>query len=825
MGKDNKTSSLYFPKQIKVAMEGISDYPLTVVEAPMGYGKTTAVREYLRTIQANELWVRIHDSLISGFWNGLCNTLEGFDEKISLSLIELGFPDDSVSLQEALKLIRKIKFPEKTFLIIDDYHLINKPEVGNLIKFLTVNEIANLHIILIARFIELEKIEEFSLKGYLYHITKETFELTPVEIKKYYKLCGINLKDSDCVKLYKLTEGWFTALYLLMLNYIKHGSFESTRDIYKLIENTIYLNFSDEIKEFLYAISLFDSFNLELATALSGNDSAERILSEIINENAFVKYEEKTKTYQVHHIFSKYLQSLFHGRNIADQRGLYQKMANYQLKNGNYVQAMENSYMASDFENMLCALEADKGHSIHNEQQEIFIRYFEECPKQLRQSHPIAMLIYAICLFSFNEMERFDQTCREFEELVQNSDRFEKDRICELNGEFELLLSFTKYNNIQKMYQHINKAAMLLKQPAQFLDTKSSWTFGSPSVLYMFYREPGSMKEELKNLKDAIQVYKKLTNGHGTGCESIMEAEYYFNRGDFESTEIFQNKAFYPANRNGQGDIVISAMFLQARIAIAKGDYNSILNVLKRMREKMTRKRWYGLMYTIDLCEAFLYSGLKQYEKIPSWVKEGDLDSGKLYFPTRAFYNIIYGRVLLIKGEYLKILGIAEELIMEASIFPNLLSMIYAYIYIAAANLKVHRRSDALAAIEKALHYAETDQIYMPFVENCDYITPSLQELYREGVCREAISAILELYQSYHVAVEQIIKENFTESKPQLTEREKEIALLAAKGLTNKEIGEILFISTNTVKMALKNIFFKLSINNRVLLKQYLNVF
>lgn len=825
MGKDNKTSSLYFPKQIKVAMESICDYPLTVVEAPMGYGKTTAVRDYLNNFKANELWVRIHDDLISGFWNGLCNTLEEFDEKIYLSLKELGFPDDSISLQEALKLFRKIKLPEKTFLIIEDYHLINKPEVANFIKFLTVSEIINLHIILIARFIEFEKIEELSLKGYLYHITKETFELTPVEIKKYYKLCGIILKDSDCEKLYNLTEGWFTALYLLMLNYIKYDSFEANRDIYKLIENTIYLNFSDEIKELLHAISLFDSFSLELAIFLSGNENVEKLLSEIISENAFVKYEEKTKTYRVHHIFSKYLQYLFHRSDLADRRQLYQRIASYHMKNGHYVQAMENSYMASDFENLLCALEEDKGHSIHSEQKEAFLRYFEECPKQVRQLHPIAILIYAICLFSFNEMERFHQACREFEELVRNNDKFDKEELRELNGEFELLLSFTKYNNVQEMYQHISKAAMLLKRPANFLDTKSSWTFGSPSVLYMFYREPGTLKEELKKLKEAIQVYKKLTNGHGTGGESIMEAEYHFNRGDFQSAEIFLNKAFYPANRNGQGDIVISTMLLQARIRITKGDYPSALTILKRMRQKMTQKRWYGLMYTIDLCEAFLYSGLKQDEKIPLWVKEGDLDSSKLYFPTRAFYNIIYGRVLLIKGEYLKILGISEELIMEASIFPNLLSMIYIYIYVAAANLRIHRRHDAVAAIEQAIHCAKADKVYMPFVENCDYIKPLLEELYREGICREDISTILELYQSYHVAVEQIIKEYFTESRLELTKREKEIALLAAKGLTNKEIGENLFISANTVKMALKNIFSKLSINNRALLKQYLNNF
>ncbi|MEN6391310.1 MAG: LuxR C-terminal-related transcriptional regulator, partial [Syntrophomonas sp.] len=68
-----------------------------------------------------------------------------------------------------------------------------------------------------------------------------------------------------------------------------------------------------------------------------------------------------------------------------------------------------------------------------------------------------------------------------------------------------------------------------------------------------------------------------------------------------------------------------------------------------------------------------------------------------------------------------------------------------------------------------------------------------------------------------------IIREHFTTlQKPGLTEREKEIACLAADGFTNKEIGKRLFISENTVKTQLKNIFGKLEINSRSLLKQYL---
>ena len=39
------TQSLYFTERLTWAMGDIMKHPLTVVEAPMGYGKTTAVRE------------------------------------------------------------------------------------------------------------------------------------------------------------------------------------------------------------------------------------------------------------------------------------------------------------------------------------------------------------------------------------------------------------------------------------------------------------------------------------------------------------------------------------------------------------------------------------------------------------------------------------------------------------------------------------------------------------------------------------------------------------------------------------------------------------
>ena len=48
-----------------------------------------------------------------------------------------------------------------------------------------------------------------------------------------------------------------------------------------------------------------------------------------------------------------------------------------------------------------------------------------------------------------------------------------------------------------------------------------------------------------------------------------------------------------------------------------------------------------------------------------------------------------------------------------------------------------------------------------------------------------------------------------------LTDRECQILKGIAKGLTNKQIGEELFVSENTVKKHVNNIYFKLDVNRR----------
>ena len=819
MRKSCNTRMIYLPNRITDAMKEIYSYPLTIVEAPMGYGKTTAVREYLDHTASKVMWQSIFDNTSAGFWKGFCRQLNALDSDCAQSLMRLGFPDDSVSIQEALHIISAIDFPAKSVIVIDDYHLAAGAEISAFIEAVVRSEIPELHIVLTARYIEALNTEEMELKGYLNHIKKEMFELSTEEISEYFKLCGVRIKESEAERLHALTEGWISALYLLLLNYVANGTYSDITNIYKLMENAVYTPLSEEIKDFLVTMSICDNFTAEQAVYIWGKDNAADLLGEITNRNAFVKYDARQRTYHVHAIFTNYLKDVLEGRRI--KLNLFRRAACWYLTNGDFIQSMHYFYLCGDFEGIFQAIEMEKAININPPyRKELVVKYITECPDTVKAKNHFVMLLFAFRLFTFNELALFKMTCDEFVRNITADTALDENDRNRLMGEFEMVLSFTGYNDISRMAEHHQKAGRLLKEPSSIMHSKSVWTFGSPSVLYMFYRESGKLIAYVETMLEDIPLYSRLSNGNAAGGEYVMKAEYHFNTGDIENTEIAAHQAMYEAQSKNQVANIICVLFLKMRISLVQGDFSGALGHLRRMRDEIAREKEYPLIHTIEICEGYLYALLGKGGKVPVWLATGDFSSQRLLFPVIPMINIVYGRALLINGEYLKLIGSSRHFTGIASVFPNLLALIYTDIYLASANNRIFREADALDALRRALQTALPDRLYMPFVENCDHIKPLLERLSGEGFMRDGIARILELSESYHKAMDQITREHFSEYRPDLTEREEEIARLAAEGYSNREIGKRLFISENTVKTQMKSVFEKLGIGSRVLLKQ-----
>ena len=88
-----------------------------------------------------------------------------------------------------------------------------------------------------------------------------------------------------------------------------------------------------------------------------------------------------------------------------------------------------------------------------------------------------------------------------------------------------------------------------------------------------------------------------------------------------------------------------------------------------------------------------------------------------------------------------------------------------------------------------------------------DQITKAVHQVF-EGLCPIAPSLTKEL-------VTKFAKLSRSQQASVLTKRQVEILKLIAEGVSGKDIGEQLFISTSTVKREIRNIFDKLGVNDR----------
>jgi LuxR family maltose regulon positive regulatory protein len=816
-GKDAK--AIYMRDSLNQALRRIWDYPLTVVEAPMGYGKTTAVREFFKGRESEALWQTVANASAAGFWRGFSRLFAGREPVRAARLAQIGVPGDSVLTDEAVELIGNMSFPARLAVVIDDYHLLSTGNIDRFFERLAKARIPNLHIVLVTRSEFGDNTAELALKGYCQVIDKSRFELTQAETVEFCRLRGVRLTAEDAVFLHAYTEGWISAVYLCILGYLQDGRLERQASLSELIEKAVYRPYPAEVKEFLLSVCVFDRFSLAQAEHMWRKGDAEPLLRQLMAENAFIRFDRAGQTYCLHNIFANYLRQLFDRENSDRRQALWKRAGEWHLGAGDCILAAEYFYRAGDFDGLLTAIEADRGGSIAGEHKQSLIRYFGECPAAIKMRHLWACLIFALNMFLFAELPLFVRQCAEIDEYLAASPALDDGARARLAGELELLKSFGEYNRVPAMAAHHEEAWRLLQGPASFIDTSGSWTFGSPSVLYMLYRESGKLEQEVGELAAAMPCYCRLTDGHGAGGEHVMAGERYYHIGDFENAEIAAHEAMFIAQSRKQPSIALAAMFLQVRLALARGDGDYVLAGLRQAREALKRQGLYSYMPTLDLGEGFVFACLGQPQRIPAWIARGELQESSLFLPAHAFFNIVWGKALLLGGYYQRLIGIAGQFIAAAAVFPNLLAQVYAHIYEAAAADRLGRRREASAALDKALAIAAPDGLVMPFAENGEYIADLLAAAATTGPYAAFAARILAVYPPL-ARHRQAIAEKLNNGggEPRLTAREAEIAGLVAAGLSNEAIGQRLHIAKITVKKALGNIFAKLGVSNRAAL-------
>lgn len=314
-----------------------------------------------------------------------------------------------------------------------------------------------------------------------------------------------------------------------------------------------------------------------------------------------------------------------------------------------------------------------------------------------------------------------------------------------------------------------------------------------------------------------MPYYYKVTNCHGMGAEIVMRAEALLYSGDDVGAEVLCHKALYLADMKDQNSICFCAEMCLLRISILRGDTSLFESVIANLDKRILTGYALRSRYTQALIKGFLYVQLDNTDVIESWLLDPLEFERLLYSAAVPFGQVVYSGYLIACGQYVKLIGISELLIERAEAQNLLLAKIYQLIYLSIAYLNTNQRENAINQLKIALDLAIPDEVYLPFAENANLLGDLIDYL-----CLAEYGGLIDIIHkiSYRqsIGIEKI-KNHLRCKDFGLTPREKEIAKLTQSGKTNKEIGALLFISSETVKMTLKKTFKKLDIHSRVQLE------
>lgn len=804
-------NTIYISERLQESLRPISRCVLTTVVAPMGYGKTTAVNWYLeQRAKAQSLRiVRIsaYSDNLAIFWKSVQDAFvrAGFD-----FLLDYTCPTDAAGAGLlADDFCHELAGETDCYIFIDDFHLLTDIRISSFLCTLANRLPGNVHLIVASRDRFLPAAETVRLGSKVYQIGTEHLRLNHTELAIYAHRCGTELSDAQVEALLYSSEGWFSAVYLNLRTLSEHGALpDHNSDIYATFTAAMIDPLPEKQRKFLAVMGLADEFTVEMARFVTGDTGAEKLLAVLTAQNAFVKRLPDGVTYRFHHMMKECAERTFQMLEKEKQALYLEHFGLWYENQRQYLHAIAAYRRSGNYDALLRVIQKDAGILLASLNPQTVLSDIEVCPAFVLKEHPLSILVLMRSMFNWRLIPKMLEMKDLLMAAIEEHPKMPAEERGDLLGECDLIMSFLCYNDISAMSRLHRSASVQMSRPAISIQKSGGWTFGSPSVLMMFYRAPGELQSELAEMDECMPHYYKITNGHGQGAETIMRAEAAFMQGRFTDAHIELEHAYAQIEGNGQVNMALCCDFLAWRLSLCT-DVEQRYSFEER-RVELLRKHNAAWVNIWSATSAYYHALLGKTEQIPPVFADHQLSTIHILAPGKPMMEMIENQVYLAQGAYAKVIGRSTGQLTECETMHYALVTLHIRIQTAAAYEMLGKQSEAREALEQALLDAEPDQFLIPFVENYRY----LKDLLRSCAEHNAIAKhIVQLGEAYEARRKQIQNQAARPAAlAPLTEREYEIVGLLAERLSNREIAEKLFLSEGSIKQYINQIYSKLHI-------------
>lgn len=858
-------------KEIIENLEKNRKNPLTLVVAPTGYGKSTIISEWLDYTKARFCWLSLDEEFndLKVFFIYLVYTIRSVFPNALSSLKELLSESEMPQQMTLIKLLinELDESQEDLIIVLDDYHVIENKDIHEIINVLLKNSLPNLHLVIISRkdpALNLNVLHTFG------KITELRMSHLNFRLEEVLALAKKNLNFPIDVKLAMLllqkTEGWIVGLRMAMLQIAENIDIETSVKEFKVEQNyfqqylleEVIQRYPEPVRNLFLIASIFDRFSRELLEYLiddvdmeSTTYSIKVLIDQPRSSTLFViPLDNENKWFRFHHLFKDLLQSqLSYIYSEQDVKRLCSKACDWFLSQNLIDEAIQYAIKCSNYDRAVKIIEQNRLSKITLEQWWVVKKWIQKIPAAVVEENTLLQLTN---LLIYQEEYRYEELIYNIQKLEQKlSDQpgnkylgellihkgylntwilaNPKEAIDQLKKSVRLFPDFgemgmRRVNSLAvalQMAGEKEEAILLLRRESENDEYSEHLRRSIFSTLATVHLLAGELKQAISVANRYIaQLAEKQLNS------KIFWAEFLQTNALFQSNEIKKAEKLFK-NHLSHKDIIYPGVIMNSLIGYSLttymlGNHDVSENGLRELKTYASQTGIENFILMAESCRARIHLLQNRIDLALEWTKTY---SDAPYTTSLHFFievpAITRARIWIASMNDSMVKDAVDDLkilLDKVQSVHNYFQMVDILVLLAVGYFLSGNKTDAEKALKRAMDISRDNGFIRPFIEPGEHIVKILKDLPLDEGYEKFLSNLRKYWspEDHNLYYKNDSNYNLeSENEIGLKKREKELLQLIAKGLSNKEIAETLYLSPNTVRKYLYKLFQKLNVNNR----------
>ncbi len=420
-------------------------FPLTLLSASAGFGKTTLLSAWASQSTSQVAWLTLdeQDNDPTRFWAYVIAALRHSDSPVGeATLAMLHSPQPALLTSALTALINELAaLAQDIALILDDYHLIRDQAIHASLQFVLDHLPPCLHLLLAGRADPQLPLARLRARGQVVEIRETDLRLSDEEAARFLtQVMNLSLTEEEIGHLETRTEGWIAGLQLAALSMRKHADISafiqaftgSHRFILDYVQEEILEPLPEVQQRFLLQTSVLDRMNAEVCHALTGEPASQQILESLERANLFlVPLDEERRWYRFHTLFREVLLARLQTSQPEQVARLHREAALWYQQQGWLHEAIHHALATQDFFFVAELLEGSVERLYLQGELQTLLAWIKLLPQEVLRAHPRLATSYILAfhlMFPFSPQQQEEraylhQLQEGVERLVQSEDQ------------------------------------------------------------------------------------------------------------------------------------------------------------------------------------------------------------------------------------------------------------------------------------------------------------------------------------------------------------------------------------------------------------------